>query len=144
VPIYASGCSDMDLDNKIRKVNILQSSLAQFNVHDIYTMYKRVLWTSVRRARDRRYRPARLNIRLLLVPNLNGTISNSRSLRNESKIRSLKAEKQTGSVRLVPTVVRTVPCLCYVSLQSGLDFSPILTCSMLSKSGKSSSHRDGF
>jgi len=54
---YASECSNMDLSNKEYK----KLSLARFNVHDIYTIYKRV-----RHAWDPRYRAARFKIFFLL------------------------------------------------------------------------------
>jgi len=53
--------------------NTLKLNLARFNTCNIYTTYKRVPvhWTWLRRTRDLRYRAARLNVCLLLVPNLN-------------------------------------------------------------------------
>jgi len=69
VKLTSRGCSDTDLDNK--EYPQIESALARFDTYNVYTMYKRVRWTSVRRPWDPRYRATRLNVRFLLVPDFN-------------------------------------------------------------------------
>jgi len=104
VNLTLCGCLDMDL--------VIKNTLSSFNMHNIYAVYKRmpVHRTSIRRTRAPRFRAVRLNVRLLLVPNLD------RQLTTLDRNDRYRPKNKSDSVRIV---VRTT-----LSLIVGYDDFP--------------------
>jgi len=90
-------------------------NLARYN---LYNIYERMLyWTSVRCTQDPRY--SKIERLFTSGSRFELRISNNRGPRSQASSSTLKAEKQTGSIRRIAAIIRTM-----LSLIAGYDDNP--------------------